>query len=206
MPNTPRLGLHSPVSTDPADVPADMATLTSELDIMAPIGSGLLSNRPTSSVGTPGIRDRFYYATDAAVLYRDTGTGWVVIGPYTSMVAQGSFIAPAVTGLQTITGLGFQPKKVSFQWLDVDYAFSTRSIMGRGGMTAGHQFAAFAHMSETGVGNSTMVNDRAIISLDANATLRFSAAYSAMLPDGFRLNWVDVFGSHNLNVEWEAWG
>jgi hypothetical protein len=42
--------------------------------------SGVLSARPTSTPGTPGISGRRYYATDTGVEYRDTGTGWIALG------------------------------------------------------------------------------------------------------------------------------
>lgn len=86
---TSRLGLSYPAGTDPADVPAWMNALAVELDgMIAPTTHGPFGSRPTSSVATPGIADRMYYATDVApdgsgrlgVLYRDNGTGWDAVG------------------------------------------------------------------------------------------------------------------------------
>src|SRR4051794_33446577 len=75
MPNTARLGLHRPASADSADIPADLTTLTDRLDLIAAFDAqGLAADRP--AVGTRG---RYYYATDTAQLWRDTGTAWVEI-------------------------------------------------------------------------------------------------------------------------------
>lgn len=88
MPSTPtsRLKLPLPAETDPADVPADLLKLATALDsggsgalgAGAAIDSqGVFSSRPAAA--TAG---RYFYATDTGVLYRDTGTAWVALGPY----------------------------------------------------------------------------------------------------------------------------
>jgi hypothetical protein len=41
------------------------------------VDRGTFSARPTSSGGTPGIQDRFYYATDTQDLWYDYGAGWI---------------------------------------------------------------------------------------------------------------------------------
>lgn len=84
MPGTPgaRTGLASILAVDPATayrttINAIRDWLESNATLTA---SGLLADRPTSTPGTPGITGRKYYATDTAVEYRDTGTGWVALG------------------------------------------------------------------------------------------------------------------------------
>lgn len=67
MTNTTRLGLTYPVSTAPADVPADMGVLANQLDtVILGWASGLLSARPAASANTVGTA---YYATDVGRLY-----------------------------------------------------------------------------------------------------------------------------------------
>lgn len=77
---TTKHDLPYPDASDPANVPADMQALADALDpIIAIADQGSLAGRPTSTVGTPGIVGRLYYATDTAQLYWDTGTGWTEI-------------------------------------------------------------------------------------------------------------------------------
>jgi microcystin-dependent protein len=77
---TPRLSLPVPAEDDPADVPADLSKLAVALDSggsgsvtggVAFDNQGVLSSRPA-----PGVRGRYYFATDLGVLYRDDGTAW----------------------------------------------------------------------------------------------------------------------------------
>lgn len=82
---TPRLSLPLPAQTDPADVPTDLAKLATALDSggsgsvpggVAYDNQGTLAQRPAA-----GVRGRYYFASDNAVLYRDTGTAWIPIIP-----------------------------------------------------------------------------------------------------------------------------
>lgn len=79
MATTPRWGLRYPLGTDTPDVPLWMQNLATDLDDVAKDDQGLLANRPVSTVGTPGKRGRYYWATDELALYRDHGTGWAQI-------------------------------------------------------------------------------------------------------------------------------
>lgn len=86
MPETARLALPYPAGTDPADVPADLGALATALDSVAIDDQGLFADRPVSTPGTPGIRGRFYWATDQGILYRDHGTGWTAFVPRPTVV------------------------------------------------------------------------------------------------------------------------
>lgn len=69
---TSRLALPYPVSTDPADVPADLLALANKLDPLAAVfAQGTLAARPAAAV--PG---RLYYDTTTPALWYDTGTAW----------------------------------------------------------------------------------------------------------------------------------
>ena len=75
--HTARLSLPYPELTDTADVPRDVESLAAALDdTVATDDQGVIASRPTSSGGTPGVRGRYYFATDEGVLYRDRGTQW----------------------------------------------------------------------------------------------------------------------------------
>lgn len=82
---TPRLLLPLPAETDPADVPLDLSKLASALDSggsgsvpggVAYDNQGTFSARPAAAT-----RGRYYFATDANTLYRDTGSAWVQVAP-----------------------------------------------------------------------------------------------------------------------------
>ncbi|HWP33197.1 MAG TPA: hypothetical protein VNL97_05565 [Solirubrobacterales bacterium] len=69
---TTRRKLPYPEDTDAADVPLHVGNLAKALDNFAIDDQGALASRPAA-----GESGRYYYATDTAALYRDTGTGWV---------------------------------------------------------------------------------------------------------------------------------
>jgi hypothetical protein len=73
---TTRLRLPYPALTDTADGPAAFQALAVALDIAAIDDQGAFSARPVSSPAQPGIKGRYYWATDQAILYRDNGTGY----------------------------------------------------------------------------------------------------------------------------------
>jgi hypothetical protein len=82
---TTRLALPYPVSSDPDNVPGDMANLANRLDAILGIdGYGTLAARPAA--GNEGFT---YFATDqtgaggtTGVLYYDNGSSWVTLNPY----------------------------------------------------------------------------------------------------------------------------
>src|SRR4051794_40571617 len=111
MPGTPgaRTGLASILTGDPATgwrttINAVISWLEGNAMLTS---SGLLSARPTSTPGTPGIAGRRYYATDTGVEYRDTGTSWVALGvelvtalpasPYNGQIVD--YLADATNGV-----------------------------------------------------------------------------------------------------------
>lgn len=83
-PTTPRLGIARFATTDPDQVPTDLNTVSDRIDVIAGrFESGLLASRPSTGAGA-GIADRFYYATDEGVLYRDAGGAsptWSAVNP-----------------------------------------------------------------------------------------------------------------------------
>lgn len=85
MPGTPgaRTGLAAILGTDTGVTiyRSTVNAVISWLEGNAMLTSaGLLSARPVSTPGSPGISGRRYYATDTGVEYRDTGTSWVALG------------------------------------------------------------------------------------------------------------------------------
>ena len=77
---TNRLALPSPTASESPDGPAQILALTNVLDpIIATDAQGAIADRPVSTAAVPGIRGRYYFATDENVLYRDHGTGWTTV-------------------------------------------------------------------------------------------------------------------------------
>jgi hypothetical protein len=99
---TPRLSLPYPALTDVADGPASFQALAVALDRAAIDDQGAFSARPVSTPGTPGIKGRYYWATDQTILYRDNGLGW-------DQVTMSAPVDPdqTVPGLRTL-GTGHQ--------------------------------------------------------------------------------------------------
>jgi hypothetical protein len=112
MPGTPgpRTGLAqvNPTGESPTILRTTANAIISWLEANAMLTSaGLLSARPVSTPGTPGISGRRYYATDTGVEYRDTGTGWLALGvelvtalpatPYNGQIVD--YLADATNGI-----------------------------------------------------------------------------------------------------------
>lgn len=104
---TPRLGLIAPLGSEQINQGDDkFRALVDQLDaVLAPFSFGLLSARPTSTSGTPGIQGRRYRATDAFTTFRDTGTSWEI----ESQTPQ------IVTSLPSGTGIPFDGQEIYFQ-------------------------------------------------------------------------------------------
>jgi microcystin-dependent protein len=83
MPGTPTTKYAIPTLAG-TDLISDIDTLVNSslasIDSkMAGYSEGLLSARPTSTTGSPGVAGREYYATDTGQRFKDTGTGWYEI-------------------------------------------------------------------------------------------------------------------------------
>ena len=79
MPSTPVYAFPYPVSTDPADVPADMQRLAAQVEttVGALNAAGPYLSRPTAASAKAG---GLYFATDTLGTFRSTGSAWVLIG------------------------------------------------------------------------------------------------------------------------------
>lgn len=101
MATTTRLSLRYPTLSDTADVPRDIGNLASDIDKAAIFSKGTLANRPTSTVGSPGIDGRYYLATDTSQLFLDTGTSWVEVSIGAGAIVQ--VVEGSTSSLTTIT-------------------------------------------------------------------------------------------------------
>jgi hypothetical protein len=76
----------NPDRSDPADVPAHISNIISALELDVVYGRGVLTSRPVSTPGSPGMDGRFYYANDSGDstgdLHYDYGTGWRKVPMY----------------------------------------------------------------------------------------------------------------------------
>lgn len=88
MPNTPHWNLPYPAGSDNPAIHTAIQILAVALDDHTKYGRGLASARPNSTVGSPGIEGRFYFASDTLVLSYDYGTGWITLGPDTGEFRQ----------------------------------------------------------------------------------------------------------------------
>lgn len=78
---SPRLNIPFPLSSESPNGPDQIkAVAESAIDQGVVYGQGLLSARPVSTSGSPGLQGRVYFATDTALLYWDLGTSWIVVG------------------------------------------------------------------------------------------------------------------------------
>lgn len=142
MPNTPRLSLPFPASSDPADVPADIEELATSLDQAVVYGQGTFAARPVSTVGSPGIPGRLYRASDTGLIFWDTGTAWVEV-----TLADGA-VTPAKVALGAIVNAGLGPLSVSEAKLAAGAVTSTKlgaGVLRRTGLTF-----SYVSGSETG--------------------------------------------------------
>jgi hypothetical protein len=86
MPGTPttRVGIPLPAGGDEVQIPADLRAVAEHLDeIVAIDDQGAIGAMPSPS----GKRGFYWWATDALVLLRSTGTTWVVVSAATPLVS-----------------------------------------------------------------------------------------------------------------------
>lgn len=123
---TPRLSLPKPLNTEAPQGNAQIGALADALDSVAPISHGTLASRPVSTVGTPGIVGRFYYADDTAELWYDTGTGWLAI-PGTNSIGDSKMKVKTIWS--AILGANTGLLAVSPTWTTViDLAVTTTGV------------------------------------------------------------------------------
>lgn len=112
MPQTPRLSLPYPDLDNAANIPADIQALAVASDNLIPGDQGILSNRPVSTAGSPGIKGRRYTVigdptpSNNGIEWYDYGTGWIAVGFYQAWTPQlGGLVGGAVSiGNGTIAG------------------------------------------------------------------------------------------------------
>lgn len=93
MDTTPKWAIPYLEGTDIGDTIDDVDAASAALldDLLTPYAEGTLASRPVSTPGSPGIKGRWYRATDTGVLFYDYGTGWQVVlaGPTPEISATG---------------------------------------------------------------------------------------------------------------------
>lgn len=108
MPTTTRLALPYPASTDSPAGYTQIQNLANALDNAAiDLAEGTLAARPA-----PSIRGRWYYATDVAILYRDSGSTWRAVAGADVITA--AEIAPnTITNAEVAAGAGIAYSKLA---------------------------------------------------------------------------------------------
>lgn len=120
---TPRLSLPYPEGTDIPDGPAQLSALALALDDAAVYSQGILSNRPVSTSGTPGIKGRLYYVIgdstpdNNGITWLDYGTGWTSIAPGSTVGATIAALGTPIDGKVGRLRLGTTP----YDFVDVIY-------------------------------------------------------------------------------------
>lgn len=89
---TTRLAIPKPLASEPPNGPAQISAVADALDNAAiDLPEGLLSARPA-----PSIRGRYFYATDTAILYRDSGATWRAVSVGVDAITATQIAAGAV--------------------------------------------------------------------------------------------------------------
>jgi hypothetical protein len=198
-----------------------MNSLATALDgMVTPTTHGPLASRPVSSVASPGIADRQYWANDVdpdtvvdrgnvlGQMFRDNGTGWDPVGPFASKFAIGSFQPPNADGNVDITTVGFQPKLLKFTMTYNDNSDSALAL-GLGSAVSPTNRRCFYIRSSAGEFRRRYYTARCVVGLDANASIVYSGDLVTMLANGFRLVFSSIVGSFvpsNHIIAWEAYG
>ena len=127
---TSRLSIPYPLSTEAPNGPAQMQAIASALDQATIWAQGILSSRPVSTSGSPGIPGRLYLVVGDStpannnILWADTGTSWVPVSIVPKAFSISYPTDPASTFMlttQTMAGLGitFTPQSSGNIRIDV---------------------------------------------------------------------------------------
>ncbi len=197
---------------------ADVPTVVAAPDIY------YLHNTPTTGIspageyknttqGTGGATMSFSTVDQNAYWYTDVtypignDNGGIANGDYTlnmyfdqlpGLLAKTStFNSPVGTGNQSVSGVGFQPKAVLF-WITNRNSpgASPGALFGRGWTDGANQAAAatiWQDGSDTTAGRQ--VNDKSILLVNVDGTVRTDAAIVSLDADGFTLNWTTAGGN-----------
>lgn len=110
MPSTTRLQIPYPAASDPPNGPAQMQAIAEALDNAAiDLAEGTLSARPV-----PSKRGRWYYATDAQTLYRDSGSTWRAVTLQDNDVTTARIADSAVTNAKVAAAAAITRSKLDF--------------------------------------------------------------------------------------------
>lgn len=188
MPTTTRLSLRYPSTSDTADVPRDIGNLASDIDKAAIFAKGTFAARPTSTVGSPGIDGRYYFATDTSRLYLDTGTSWVEVASGNDSVTAAMIAAGAVDSSELASNAVTTAKITDANVTAAKLAQGAKGLVYLG--------------SASPSGSSTVSFDNVFTSSYTN----YRVVYSLSLASGSQPFWIRMraSGSDNTNVEWGA--
>lgn len=212
---TARLALTKPVTGDTASgLRTAIAANADALDSAAIFGQGLLSARPASSVPSPGVQGRFYYATDTDELYYDKGNGWVNATDAvreTLIDAKGDLIAGTADnvaarvpiGANGAVLLGDSAQAAGVRWGQADTAgiadgAITSAKIGSGQITAA-KLAQIGLLIASAYPSQNLTVRFGTGSGSANAGAFFSSNFSGMTAFATSCVWAGVMG-------WKAYG
>ncbi|MEY4744552.1 MAG: hypothetical protein RL272_497 [Candidatus Parcubacteria bacterium] len=128
-------------------------------------------------------------------LGRDGGISPISAAQAATLMKSGTFPKATVTGAQTVTGVGFQPKAVIFFWTKQatqGFAAGDRVGMGFASGSANQRVVSVAGdnaVSPTNYGRRRSDTNVIILLSDGTPTLASQAALTGFTADGFTLNW-----------------
>lgn len=159
--------------------------------LLTPSTQGTLAFRPTSTIPSPGIIGRTYYATDTNQLFRDTGTGWTEIVLATGLAAAlAAALAPPAW--QTLALAGGWVSSPSVRYLKDALGFV--SFRAEGFTTPGGGVAAFTTLFTMPSGYRPGVSGAGFAIIDSGAFGPVPVTISATT--GNVINNVAFAGSH----------
>lgn len=134
----------------------DWNTSFANIDSLAAIDvQGLFADRPAY-----GVRGRYFYATDRQVTYRDTGTGWVVVGGTT----ENSVVRSRAAATTALTVQGETSQSADLLRLSTATGVVQASFAANGDLMAGGTYV------RAGGTASAVMRDNASVSVQPLAT------------------------------------
>ena len=133
------------------------------------------------------------------------GTGILasaILASHRSQVAKVGNFSLSATGAKSVTGVGYKPKFVAFDFLQD--AITTRLVAARGATDGTNQYARAGVSTATPNAAGTYSTSKCLLVINTAGTVLIDAAITSLDSDGFTLNVTTYTSTYGVNFGYYA--